>query len=102
MSGAAAVTLRAGESRDIAALVVLAARDDARPLTWPVLVADLDGRLLAAVSLVDCAVIADPYEPTAALVELLRARVRQLGAGCARSRRRGVLGWIGRRAPALG
>ena len=53
-----------------------------------VLVAEVDGELLAAISLDDGAVVADPFEPTAALVELLRARARQLEG--ARAPRRGA------------
>jgi hypothetical protein len=67
----------------------------------PVLVADLDGRLLAAISLVDRCVVADPFEPTAALVELLQARERQL-RGSSRPRRRRMRAWVRRRVPVLG
>jgi hypothetical protein len=102
VSGAAAVTLRLAEERDAPALARLAALEMTRRPAAPVLVADIDGRLLAAISLVDCAVVADPYRPTAELVELLRARVRQLGAGCTPPRRGGVRAWIARRTPALG
>ena len=99
MTAARAVTLRCGEPRDAAALARLAALDSAVALWPPVLVADIDGRLLAAISLEDGAVIADPFQPTAELVELLRARERQLRApsrprrlrfALARSRRRRV------------
>jgi hypothetical protein len=94
-----AVTLRCTEACDEAALERLAALDSARALTAPVLVAELDGDLLAAISLADGAAIADPFKPTAALVELLRARERQLRA---RARPRSIRAWVRRRVPAIG
>jgi hypothetical protein len=100
MNQPAAVTLRCAEARDETALTRLAQLDSAAPPAPPVLVAELDGRLAAAISLVDGAVVADPFQPTAALVELLRARERQLRRGGrlgSRARRR-----ILRRLPAVG
>jgi hypothetical protein len=41
------------------------------------MVAELDGRILAAVSIDRCSVIADPFCPIAELVELLRLRAKQ-------------------------
>jgi hypothetical protein len=41
--------------------------------------AEVGGRLVAAISLVDGAVIADPFQPTSGAVELLRLRSAQLG-----------------------
>jgi hypothetical protein len=93
------VTLRCAEPRDDGALTRLAALDSALPLAAPVLVADLDGELLAAISLADGAAIADPFKPTAALVELLRAREGQLRAS---RRPRRVPAWVRRRVPAIG
>jgi hypothetical protein len=56
----------------------------------PILVAEVDGELRAALSMVDGAVIADPFHRTAPLVELLAARAVQLpGAGARRPRRAG-------------
>jgi hypothetical protein len=42
------------------------------------LIAELDGRLLAALALSDGRVVADPFHPTADLIDLLRARANQL------------------------
>lgn len=73
------VTLRPCTEADGRALRPLTERDTARPLTEEtVLVAERDGRLLAAVCLREGRVIADPFEPTAELVELLRLRAAQL------------------------
>lgn len=95
-----AVTLRCAEAADAAALKRLAELDSAAQLSGPVLlVADRDGVLLAAMALASGRVIADPFRPTAALVELLRARERQLRAP-ARTRRRRA--WVRRRVPATG
>ena len=52
----------------------------ARPA--PMLVAELDGEIVAAVPFDGGRAIADPFRPTAELVELLRARTRLL-AGAA-------------------
>ena len=75
-----AVTIRHGLPDDGLALLRLAALDSAEPLQQPVLVADVDGELHAALSLRDGAVIADPFRRTSLLVELLLARHAQLVA----------------------
>ncbi|MGH2862448.1 MAG: hypothetical protein ACRDLT_13225 [Solirubrobacteraceae bacterium] len=85
------VTIRYADSLDDAALTKLAALDSAEPLTLPVLVADVEGELRAALSLVDSAVVADPFRPTVELVELLRTRADQL-AGEPRTGLRARLG----------
>ncbi len=83
----APVTLRGAGERDERALARIAELDGARPLRGPVLVAECDGALRAAISLADGSVIADPFQRTAALVELLRARARQLERAAAPRRR---------------
>jgi len=80
------LTLRIASSDDEWALARLAALDEAPPLTGPVLLAEVGGSLRAAISLSDLRAIADPFEPTAALVQLLRIRGRQL-QGTERPRR---------------
>jgi len=102
MNRDAAVTLRCAEPRDGAALARLAELDSAPAPAPPVLLADVDGELLAAISLADGATVANPFRATAALVELLRARERQLRAGAPGRRRRGVRAWVRRRVPAIG
>ena len=72
------VTLRLGVPGDECPLARLAALDSSDPLAQPVLLADVDGQVLAALTLTDGAVVADPFHPTAELVELLRARAYQL------------------------
>jgi hypothetical protein len=72
------VTLRFGSRADEASLARLAALDSSKPPAQPVLLAEVDGQLLAAVALSDGTVIADPFHPTLDLIELLRARARQL------------------------
>jgi hypothetical protein len=73
------VTIRFARGEDAAALEALAELDSARPLALPILVAELDGGLRAALSLFDARLVADPFHPTLALTELLRTRARQLG-----------------------
>jgi hypothetical protein len=94
------VTLRFGTPADRRPLAGLAELDSSAPLTEPVLVAEVDGRLRAALALAGGNVAADPFYPTADLIALLRARARQLEAA------RGVVGHLRRlrswaRLPAL-
>lgn len=72
------VLLRFAFPDDALALARLAALDSAPPLAAPVLLAEIGGQLRAALSLADGGVIADPFHPTTDLVDLLRARARQL------------------------
>jgi hypothetical protein len=83
------VTLRFCSSADQRALADLAALDSATTPTEPVLLAEVDGRVRAALSLADGVVVADPFYPTVVLIELLHARSRQLhGFGASRRRHR--------------
>jgi hypothetical protein len=74
------VTLRFGTPADRQPLARLAELDSAAPPAQPVLLAEVDGQLRAALSLTGGAVIADPFHPTADLIDLLRARANQLDA----------------------
>jgi hypothetical protein len=76
----AAVTIRHAFPDDSLTLLRLAALDSAAPLVQPVLVAEVEGELRAALSLRDGSVIADPFHHTAPLVELLGARAAHLVA----------------------
>jgi hypothetical protein len=68
------ITIRPGYADDERALYRLAALDSAGGLpSAPLLVAELDGELSAALSLADGSAIADPFRPTAEIVALLRA-----------------------------
>lgn len=74
------VTLRFGFPDDVAEITRLATLDSSLPPRSPVLVAEVAGRLRAAVSLSDGSVVSDPFFPSAAVVDLLRARAGQLTA----------------------
>ena len=63
---------------DAIAMARLAAIDSKRPIEGDALVAEVDGRLLAAVSLTGDHSIADPFTPTADLVAMLEMRAAQL------------------------
>jgi hypothetical protein len=67
-----AVVIRRAYPDDAPALGRLATLDSRRPITGAALVAERDGRILAALSLDDGRAIADPFAPTADLVALLR------------------------------
>jgi hypothetical protein len=67
------ITIRPGYADDHRALHRLAALDSAPVPVEPLLVAELDGELSAALSLHDGTSIADPFRPTAEIVALLRA-----------------------------
>jgi hypothetical protein len=76
MTATADLTLRHATVADDAALTRLAALDSSRVPTGELLVAELDDALVAALSIDTGAVIADPFEPTAAIVDALRLRAR--------------------------
>jgi hypothetical protein len=71
---------------DSDALERLAALDSSRPLTGEVMLAYAGGEVRAALSLQTGRAVADPFYPSAELVELLRA-----AAGDGRPRRRRAL-----------
>jgi hypothetical protein len=73
-----AVTLRLGAPNDASALRRLAELDSSHAPPGPVIVAEVDGAVRAAVSLSDGTVIADPFHATAQLVQLLHKRAEQL------------------------
>lgn len=71
-----AITVRPARPADASALLRVAERDS-RPLpAEPLLVAECESELVAAISLGDGAVVADPFRPTAEIVELLRFHAR--------------------------
>lgn len=73
------LTVRLASPGDWPALRVLAELDSARTPAAPLLVGERAGRLVAALSLNDGAVIADPFQRSADVVALLELRARQLG-----------------------
>jgi len=72
------MVLRYDRATDEDALRRLAALDSVRPLKGRALVAEVEGRPVAALGLLDRRVVADPFEHTADAVELLRYRARRL------------------------
>jgi hypothetical protein len=68
---------RPAGAADAAALTRLAALDDAEPVHGDVLMAFADGEPVAAMSVDDGRVVADPFHRTADAVALLRFQARQ-------------------------
>jgi hypothetical protein len=66
------VTIRSSYPDDEAAIVRLAALDSAAVPAWPFLLAEVEGELRAALSLSSGRAIADPFEQTVRIVEMLR------------------------------
>jgi hypothetical protein len=85
------VLVRPARDVDAADLRRLAALDSARPLTGEILIAVSGGDVAAAMSLDTGAVIANPFEPTAHLVELLRTAGRPVPRQRARATRLAAL-----------
>jgi hypothetical protein len=65
------ITFRQGGDADAPVLRRLAELDSARPIQGEVFLAEHDGRAIAAVSVAEQRVIADPFERTADVVKLL-------------------------------
>ena len=76
----ASIAVRPATANDREALERLAALDSTEPPRGSTLVGELLQRPVAALSLSDGRVIADPFVATADIVALLRLRARQLGA----------------------
>ena len=79
------LVIRFAEESDAVALDRLAQLEGRRLAAGRMLVAEVDGNVLAALPLAGGPALADPFRPTAALVEMLRMR---RGAGCGGRRRR--------------
>lgn len=73
--------LRPADHHDVPAVRRLAALDSAPVPAAPYMLGIVDGEIRAAVSLTTGAVVADPFVPTAALVELLVLRAARLHDG---------------------
>ena len=76
----ASIAVRPATANDREALERLAALDSTEPPRGSTLVGELLQRPVAALSLSDGQVIADPFVATTDIVALLRLRARQLGA----------------------
>ncbi|HEX6582127.1 MAG TPA: hypothetical protein VF056_00905 [Thermoleophilaceae bacterium] len=72
-----AITITQSTEADSQKLWRLAALDDRRAPRGPALLAYVDGELRAAVGILDGQAVADPFHPTAELVEMLRFQARQ-------------------------
>jgi hypothetical protein len=87
------MTIRRAGVADLGSLALLATLDGAAPPPEPVLVAESEGRMLAAVPFDGGRAIADPFEPTAEIVALLELRASQIrNADGRRANRPGLLG----------
>jgi hypothetical protein len=74
------LTVRRFQERDIDAIWRLAQLDSRELPTGAVLLAELGGELVAALPLDGGPALADPFRPTASIVEILRLRASQLRA----------------------
>ena len=72
------ISLRIARTEDRPAVTRVAQRDSALLPAEPLLLAVAPGGVRAAISLSDGKIVADPFVHTAELVDLLRARARQL------------------------
>jgi hypothetical protein len=84
------VTLRFASPADQGPLARLAELDSTTPPAQPVLLAEVDGQLAGAISLSDGTVVANPFRPTADVVDLLRVRAAQVGSISPIARSRGL------------
>jgi hypothetical protein len=75
-----AYVIRQAGAEDERALHQLAELDGQRPFSGPALIGEIDGRPAAAVSLFEGRVIADPFQPTTVLRQVLRMRLGALRA----------------------
>jgi hypothetical protein len=91
-----AVTVRLARPSDAEAVRHLAGLDGRRTPSGPMLVAEVHGELLAAHSLDGKGAIADPFHPTAHLIELLELRSAHLrdGSDAGHGHRRSARRWL--------
>jgi hypothetical protein len=72
--------IRQATDADALALRLLAELDSQRAFAGPALIAESDGVPIAAISLFDERVVADPFAPTTVAVQLLRMRLGAMRA----------------------
>ena len=89
-----AVTVRYARRTDAGAIAHIANLDGRQAPSGRTLVAEVDGRVLVALSVQDGSSVADPFRPTAHLTELLELRAAHLRDSSAHRWRR----WSRRRA----
>lgn len=85
-----AVTIRRAGADDEAALRRLAALDSTRVPDGPMLIAEIDGVAVAAISVVSKESLADPFVPTQELRRLLELRASQLHLPAEEKHRHGL------------
>src|SRR3954468_6794473 len=85
-----AVTIRRAGPNDERALRRLAGLDSARVPDGPVLMAEIDGQAVAAISVLSGDSFADPFTPTLELRRLLELRASQLHLSSDEAERRGT------------
>ena len=78
MTSTSTIILQQATAAEDAALRELSQLDSARTVSRPALMAVVDDKLLAAISLRDGRVVADPFAATEAAVALLRVRASAL------------------------
>ena len=78
------ISIRAATPADGPVLTRLAALDSARVPFGPTLIAEVDGEARAALGLRDGAVVADPFQRTAELVQLLQVHAASVAEADAR------------------
>jgi hypothetical protein len=83
-----ALALRLATAEDASSLRGLAELDEAPELSGEVLLATIDGDPVAALSIGDGRVVANPFVATSDAIALLRLRARHLAGKRSRSRRR--------------
>ena len=91
------ITVRLADHTDSRALLHLAALDSAQVPAGALVLAESDGKIVAAVPVNGGRAIADPFRGTAALVEMLELRAAQMR----RSTERGALHGIAARMRAV-
>jgi ketosteroid isomerase-like protein len=72
------VVIREATEADRAALARVAERDSSAVPAGEVLVAESDGEIRAAIEVEGARAVADPFRPTAELLDLLRTRAGQI------------------------
>ena len=72
------LTIRRADAQRRAEIDRLAALDSADPLSGEVLLAEIDGRAVAALELDSSRTVADPFARSAPAVSMLQMRARQL------------------------
>jgi hypothetical protein len=82
------LTIRRADIADSGALAHLAALDSSDPPRGDTLVAEVGRELWAAVEIESGSAVADPFRPSADLVELLRFRAERMRAARSGARRR--------------